>query len=278
MSFSFMFWNVERFAGGAERTDEVQAHIESLNPDLLCLCEIRDKVALRSLLMNQLTSYDFAVTDGAQEIELLTGWRRGAFEQILFTQRREFKAENNRLRPGSLATVKHDGDYFNFLFLHTDSGTSFRDYNNRLEMYDKIWSLKEKLDLITEGGRAKFVTLGDLNTMGKRASGGFPAIIASQEIQDLQNDAAAAGMRMLSKTHDHTLAWKKRASEPQYRLSNLDHVLASSDLQFKQVSGATGPAAEVRVEGWNHLDLDDPQGKHFVEEISDHCALYCELQ
>ena len=47
-------------------------------------------------------------------------------------------------------------------------------------------------------------------------------------------------------------------------------------LQFNQISGPTGPAAEVRVDGWNHLQ--NSAREEFIEEISDHCAIYCELQ
>lgn len=275
MSFSFMFWNVERFAGGADRTADVSDHIKGLDPDLFCLCEIQDKVALRSLLMEQLTEYDFAVTDGAEGIELLTGWRKNTFDQVLFTQRREFKAGSKNLRPGALASVRHGGVYYNFLFLHTDSGVSFKDYNNRLEMYDKIWSLQETLLTLSGDGNARFVAMGDLNTMGRKASGQFPAISAEQEILDLVTDADAVDMKLLSKTHDSTLAWKRYSNETEYRLSNLDHVLATSDLQFAQVQGASGPSAEVRVEGWNNLEGDAQVD--FIEEVSDHCALYCEL-
>ena len=272
--FSFMFWNVENFIGGTERTAEVQAHIQCLNPDLFCLCEIQDKVALRSLLMEGLVNYDFAVTDSAGRIELLTGWRRGFFDQVLFTQRREFKADSTWLRPGSLATVKYNDDYFNFLFLHTDSGVKSADYKNRQAMYGKIWNLKKKLDGITNDN-ANFITLGDLNTMGRRAYGRSAAISAETEIQDLENDAAKAGMGMLSKTYHSTLAWKKKGTK-RYSFANLDHVLATKNLRFNEVYDNNGQRAEVRVDGWHYLN--GSQRTEFIEHISDHCSLYAELQ
>ena len=274
--FSFMFWNVENFYGKAKRTDKVYKHIDCLNPDLFCLCEIKDKAALRSLLMERLTDYDFAVTDGAEGIELLTGWRRGFFNQVLFTQRREFKGDSAWLRPGSLATVNYKGNYFNFLFLHTHSGTDSRAYNNRRDMYRKIWKLKKKLDEITNGGNANFITLGDLNTMGRRADGRSRAISAEEEIKDLQDAAAKVDMRMLSKTHNLTLAWKRRKDEDKYRFSNVDHVLATKSLRFNKVSSNTEQKAEVRVDGWNRLE--DPERTKFIKCISDHCSLYAELK
>ncbi len=52
--FSVMFWNVERFGiPSEERLDQVANHIQGLNPDLLCLCEVQDKPTLRSLLMDK---------------------------------------------------------------------------------------------------------------------------------------------------------------------------------------------------------------------------------
>ncbi len=64
MKFSVLFWNVENFGrhlGGDDpdpeshriRVEKVEEHIRSLDPDLFCLCEIKDKVALRSLLIDR---------------------------------------------------------------------------------------------------------------------------------------------------------------------------------------------------------------------------------
>ena len=279
MKFSVMFWNVENFGKSLEgrspdpdrfkeRVDQVEAHIRNLDPDLIGLSEIRDKVALRNLLMDRLSDYDFAVTDGAQGIELLAGWRKGKFQQVLFTQRREFKAGSNNLRPGSLASVKFDDEFFNFLFLHTDSGTKKRDYENRQEMFEKIWTLREKFDDIS-GGQSNFVVLGDLNTMGRRKIGTFAKITGQEEIDELADDAGDNGMKMLSKTHDKT--WRGSFE------SNLDHALSSTNLQFERLVNATSSSAqEISVDGWNHLDGQDRDD--FADNISDHCSLFCKIK
>ena len=105
MGFSIMFWNVENFGTSdlsEERVNRVASHIEFLNPDLFCLCEIQNKDALRMLLTDRLKDYDFAITDGVGRIELLTGWKRGKFQQVLFTQRYRFQVDNPHLRPGAL--------------------------------------------------------------------------------------------------------------------------------------------------------------------------------
>ena len=104
-NFSVMFWNVENLGRSLEgkrpdskrfksRVERVADHIRELNPDVFGLAEIMDKVAMRSLLTDKLNDYNFAITDGANGIELLSGWKRNTFEQVLFTQRREFKAGN----------------------------------------------------------------------------------------------------------------------------------------------------------------------------------------
>lgn len=270
-----MFWNVERFKGDQDRTEDVAKHIRDLDPDVFCLCEVQDKAALRNLLMDTFTDYDFSVTDGRQGIELMTGWRRGMFDQFLFTQRREFKAGSENLRPGALSSIRVNGEYLNVLFLHTDSGTAFSDYRNRLDMYDKIWSLKSTLDGITPGGNARLLVMADANTMGKRASGNFPAVTAEEEITELNRDAQQVGMQLLDKSHDITLAWKRHPNEPDYRLSNLDHVIASDNLTFAPLQPPTGQSAPVRVDGWVHLNGADRE--NFIEEISDHCSILVDV-
>lgn len=78
MKFSVLFWNVENFGSllqgqnpnsqaFQQRVQSVYNHIHGLNPDLFGLCEIKDKVALRNLLMAKLDDYAFGVTDGVEE-------------------------------------------------------------------------------------------------------------------------------------------------------------------------------------------------------------------
>lgn len=270
MSIKALFWNVENFLGGNVRTQRVEAHIRQFDPDVFCLCEIKDKVALRSLLLERFTDYDFAITDGRQGIELLTAFRRNFFEQSLFTQRREFKAGNEHMRPGAFITLLKSGVRYNLLFLHTDSGTGIKDYNNRQEMFEKIWKLKDRLDDINDND-TRLLVMGDENTMGRSRSGGFDAISAEKEISDLQSDAQENGMDLLVKSHEHTLAWKRRPSEAEYRLSNLDHALATDNLEFEDLSNQSGNTAKVSVDGWVHLN--DTDKTEFIEEVADHCSI-----
>ena len=322
-TFSAMFWNVERFGrklGGknpdpeahAKRVKKVAKHIKGLNPDLFCLCEIYDRAVLRRLLMHELTDYDFAVTDGGGDIELVTAWKRGTFKQVIFAQRVKFQAGNEDLRPGALASVRFGGEWFNFLFLHLKSGSLCSAYKLRKKMFEKIWALKGRLDSIhkdelrdgasdngassnsgvsadgasdngASSNGAKFVVMGDLNTMGRSDCAYKDDISADEELQQLEKDAESKGMRRLPKTHRITWAGSSRFKE-----ANLDHVLATkNNIRFQgqdeekdvptiPATGGETVEAEVRVSGWNTLKNDEDR-QEFIDNISDHSSLFCEI-
>ena len=276
MDFSVMFWNVENFGIGTKSDQEsakkVADHIKNLDPDLFCLCEIWNKEALRLLLTDELSGYDFAVTDGKGNIELLTGWRRGDLQQILFTQRRQFRADNLDLRPGALTSVKFNDEFFNFLFLHTKAKSDSRAYNYRQAMFRKIWNLKGKLDEFSGGDdQAKFIVMGDLNTVGQRGSRSRSnAISAERELKTLIEDANENGMRMLPKTHENT--WRGKLNG-EMKESNLDNVLATGNVSFH--SFQDGEQQEVLVSGWN--GLGEQERDEFIEDLSDHSALFCKV-
>jgi len=266
MAIRVLFWNIENFFGDdTTRAQKVVDHVRRTNPDVVGFSEIKDKAALRSILQSNLSDYDFGITDGKEGIELLAGWKRGEFGQTLYTQRREFKVGNPDLRPGSLLSVDHGGSIFNFLFLHTDSGTKDKDYNNRQDMFEKIWAMRERLTEI-EGQASHFAVLGDLNTMGKGRRGGAPAISAEQEITNLKDDAQSAGMRLLDKSHSNT--WARVNVDGKITLkSNLDHVIVSDTLSVEGNDVAT-------VRGWVDVE-SDAERLDFVEKISDHCSVEC---
>ena len=265
MPIRVLFWNIEKFRGDdPDRAQRVVDHVRETDPDIIGFSEITDKAALRSILQSSLADYDFGITDGVEQIELLAGWRRGGFGQALFTQRREFKADNPWLRPGSLLSVMRDDRFYNFLFLHTDSGRKNKDYNNRQDMFEKIWAMRQRLNQI-EGQDSNFLAIGDLNTMGRNARSGAAEITADQEIANLAQDARQAGMELLDKTHPDTWA-EVRSNGSIKRASNLDHVIAASHLEIAD------NIATVR--GWVEAG-SDAERKTFVETISDHCSVEC---
>jgi len=263
MGFSFLVWNVERFNYSPQRVRAVGQLIKSHDPDVFGILEFLAKDAARVLVRStDFRPYDFAFTDSAQGIEILVGWKRKKFRQVLYTQRRELQVGNARLRPGGLLSVleANNAPFTNLLFLHTDSGTDAQAYRNRQKMFEKIWSMKSALEKL-QPGRPRFVVLGDLNTMGRKQGPD-----AAAEIAQLGVDAAHHGMRILSKTHPHT--WSSDGEKK----SNLDHVIASADLHFKTQQPAP---AEVVVDGW--VNRAGEARTNFVKNISDHCLLFAEV-
>lgn len=267
MDIKVIFWNIENFYGtDPARAAQVVEHIRNANPDVVGFSEIKDKAALRSILQNSLQDYDFGITDGRQGIELLAGWRRGTFGQALFTQRREFKADNPHLRPASLLSLKCGPKFLNIAFLHMDSGTKTTDYDNRQDMFEKCWSLKKTFDDL-EDDNTHFMIMGDLNTMGRAARAGIPAISGAEEIANLAADASAHGMALLSKNEPAT--WADVSSSGRLkRSSDLDHAIATTNIAFAPVS----PSKQVAVRGWNQM-TSDADRLNFVENISDHSSV-----
>lgn len=264
MPFRALFWNIEDFAGGAKRTRDVVDHIRQTDPDIIGICEVRNKDALREMIRDDFSDFDFAITDGQQEVELAVGWRRGMFEHAIFTQRREFKASNPDLRPGALLTVRDGGAPFHLLFLHADSGRKLTDYANRQEVFDHVWSLKAALDRI-EGDDARLIVMGDLNTMGHDAKGKTKALHGMDEIREVDRRANKKGMNLLNKSHTDTFL---QVNDGKIKFAaNLDHVLISHSVSLGKIGNA-----RVLVRGWvdGSTDFDKTD---FVDHVSDHCSV-----
>lgn len=268
MAFKVQFWNIENFTDDdPTRIELVANHILATSPDIVGFSEIKDKNALRTVLFERLSDYDFGITDGDQQIELVAGWKRGVFGQALFTQRREFKAGNTHLRPGSLLSIQRSGTFYNFLFLHTDSGRKHRDYQNRQDMFERMWDLRERLSQIEETN-SRFIIMGDLNTMGRSAAGQAPEISGDDEVAALTADAQNHGMVLLAKDHPFTWADVDETGAI-VRQSNLDHAIVSDSVTL-----ASNIAA---VRGWPELS-NDAERFTFVEHISDHASVEIDIE
>lgn len=276
MGYSFLVWNVEHFQARPDRIEKVDKLIEHFKPDVFGILEFQAKDVARSLVQKFFGEYDFAFTDSKLAIEILVGWKRGEFRQVIYTQRREFQAGNINLRPGGLLSFRQEGSevFDNLLFLHTDSGTEDEDYKNRQTMFEKIWHMKSAIEgLPAQQGQARFIVLGDLNTMGrKKLSNSRPTIYARHEIEQLRLAAQNAGMRVLTKSHERT--WSTPSGSQK---SELDHVIASTDLQFVQKTSQDAETSpfEIEVHGWNKLS--GHERRDFIKNISDHCALFGEV-
>ena len=78
------------------------------------------------------------------------------------TQRDELQSKVPTLRPGALATLRHGGEDYSFLFLHPKSFDQPRDWGLRDDMFAHTASLKRKLDKAAGvDRRANFIVMGD---------------------------------------------------------------------------------------------------------------------
>ena len=277
--FSFLSWNIRHFKGGQPRLDEVDAFIASLDPDIFGLIEYQGKSGIRELMVHRFPEYDFAVTDSTGNLEVVVGFRRDHFDQVVWTQKRTFNDVKRRLRPGALISVRLGGEFYNLLFLHSDSGTREIDYKNRQKVFKKVWKLNAALKKRSATGKSNLIVLGDLNTMGKGRT-----ISGASEIRKLEREANKAGLRILSK--DWPTTWSQWGTGPRgdrkklkvselgdLKTSNLDHVIAANELQFVP-KGDNGE--DIHVKGWRQLDGVDKI--NFLWSLSDHCGVFGDLQ
>lgn len=275
MGFSVLCWNIEKFNDSKpERIQAVADAIRTHDPDVIGILEFLAKDAARRLVRDFFPDHDFAFTDSKMSIEILVGWRRSKFGQVLYTQRRELQAGSENLRPGGLLCVREKGaaQFHNMLFLHTDSGVTAREYETRRTMFSKIFSLNKALQALHEQqGKSRFIALGDLNTMGRVIAPNVTPITEAQEIAQLVTAAGKAGMQLLPKSAPKT--WSSPTGS---RKSNLDHVLASNDLNFKTQGTVGGQPVKVLVDGW--VNMSGAARRTFIETISDHSMLFVEIE
>jgi Exonuclease III len=269
-AFSIVSWNVEHFKDGApQRVDRVVEFLKKQKPDVFAIYEVEGKEVFSSMV-GKLTGYSFHITEGPQTQEILVGVKSGL--TAFFTQKLEFKTGNTYLRPGALLTVTVSGRNYSLLFLHTKSSNAPVGLGIRDDMFRRAFDFRKTLDKASAaagaGGKANFIFMGDLNTMGMK----YPfdkAIKAPLELQKLDADAAKVKMRRLTKTCPAT--WSNGSSSS-IKPSDLDHVVAADHLKFKKFSGA-----DVDCRGWTSLATTAEQDK-WIKDYSDHTLLYMELQ
>ena len=266
-AFSLASWNVEHFRGKPARVERVIDFLNEQNPDVFALLEVEGKEVCGTL-MSRMPGYQFHITEGPQVQEVLVGVKRGF--TAFFTQKVAFKTGNTFLRPGALLALTIDGEQYSILFLHTKSGGDPIGLGIRDEQFQRAFKFKKKvLDRAAGGaGKANFLFLGDLNTMGM----GYPFdkdIDADIELQKLDRDAGKVKMRRLTKTHPHTW-WNGPRSR--YKPSDLDHVVASTHLRFKRTKGA-----DIDVRGWPQLETLGEQGV-WIKDYSDHGLLFLTVE
>jgi len=123
---------------------------------------------------------------------------------------------------------------------------------------------------LVQSGR--LLVLGDLNTMGlqfpkKRAAD--ERVSEAEEVEALGKFGSPVAVGMITKSHDETFNNGRL-------VSNLDHVLSSSNVRFKSLgTRPDGVTFQVRVVGWNQLT--GTARKNYIDNLSDHSALYVEV-
>jgi endonuclease/exonuclease/phosphatase family metal-dependent hydrolase len=274
--FSVAAWNVEHFRDDPSgvRVNRVVDFVAAQSPDVFALFEVEGATVFEAL-MSRMPQYTFQITEGPQTQEILVGVRKTL--SAFITQRIEFRSGTTHMRPGQLVSIKKDGKNYALLFLHLASGTNPRGMGLRDDMIERAFEFRKTLDKSEGGaGKARYLFLGDLNTMGLE----YPfdrSIEAQIEIQKADRYAKrkSIGMRRLAKTHEHT--WFN-GSGSRLPPSSLDHVYASENLTFRTFAPPGGGApVEVSVRGW--VDEATDAGKDaWIGKYSDHSLIFLEVR
>lgn len=272
--FSVASWNVEHFKDDPGRVGRVVEFMVRQKPDVFGLYEV-EGAAVFGELVKRMPGYTFQITEGLQTQEILIGVRKGLTAFI--TQRTEFRSGTTHMRPGQLVSVHVGGHNYCLLFLHLASGVEPRGMGLRDDMLGRALEFRRDLDKAAGGpGQARYLFLGDLNTMGLDYPFGR-AIDPAIELQKWDKEAARAkyaGMRRLVKTHD--ASWSN-GSASRIPDSNLDHVFASSNLKFRGFRRPVdGLSAEVALRGWPEAATLAGRDA-WIRDYSDHALMYFEL-
>ena len=263
-AFSLASWNVEHFKDDKSRIGRVVGFLEKQNPDVFALYEVEGKEVF-SQFTRQMPGYQFHITEGPQVQETLVGVRRTL--TAFFTQKVEYKSGIKVLRPGALLTVTVEGEDYSILFLHTKSSSLPIGLGIRDDQFGRALKFKKLLDGLAKG-KANFLFLGDLNTMGMR----YPFekdIDPDLELKKLDLEAKKLGMRRLTKNKPYTW-WNGPGSH--FKPGDLDHVVASDQLEFKPFD-----AADIDLRGWPALENESKQAE-WIKSHSDHALLYLVIE
>jgi hypothetical protein len=265
-AFSVASWNVEHFKQGPERIKRIIDFMNCQTPDVFALYEVEGSEVFQSLV-SQMHNYTFHITEGPQVQEILLGVRHGL--TAFFTQKLEFKGGVTTLRPGALLTITISNTHYPLLFLHTASGNNPRGLGLRDDMLIRACKFRKVLDKAGGDGRANYIFLGDLNTMGMvyhYVKG--KNISPDDELTKLDRQAKRYDMRFLKKDVPATWSNGSTSSIPP---SNLDHVIAANHLRFTPFGDA-----EVSARGWPKEPTPAEQDQ-WIHEYSDHALLYFEV-
>ena len=269
-AFSVASWNVEHFGKNSKKSRPIGPIIKYLadqKADIVAIYEVESRSVYRPMV-EDMPGYQFHITEGPQMQEILIGIKNGISAYV--TQRLTFKAGQATLRPGVLVSVRVAGKFYPLLFLHLKSSPDPKGFGLRDDMMRRALDFRKALDKAAGGsGKANYIFMGDLNTMGLDYPFKEHDIPAASEIKELNRRTKYRKMRILDKTTPHTW-WN--GSKSKYPPSNLDHVVAADHLKFKSFSGA-----QVKVRGWPEKSTD-AQKDAWIAKYSDHGLLFFEVQ
>ena len=212
-AFSVASWNVEHFSDDPERVNRVVEFLKAQKPDVFGLYEVEGRTVFDAL-RTKMPNYVFQITEGPQTQEILVGVRNTI--SAFITQKIEFRAGTTHMRPGQLVTVTKRNVTYMLLFLHLSSGTNPRGMGLRDDMLERAFEFRKVLDKASGGtGKARYLFLGDLNTMGLE----YPFdrdIDPTLELRkwDRYGVRKSIGMRRLEKTHPRELVQRQQVVAP----------------------------------------------------------------
>jgi len=246
----------------AGRVQRVVDLLKDEQPDIFALMEVQGSTVYQAMV-SAFPGWSFAITEGKQVQEILIGWRSGL--TAFMTQRNEFRRGNLSLRPAALLTVSgtQGRGPLSMLFSHLKSFPTPEGYGLRDGMIGNARSLKKAIDKGTDD-TARFVLLGDLNTMGLNLTFSPNDLSADEEIARIDRILGARDLHRMPKTHPATF---NNGSGSTYPPADLDHVYASGNCDIADVNGA-----KVRVAGWAEESTVAKQDK-WIDEFSDHAPL-----
>jgi hypothetical protein len=265
-TLSFASWNVEHFTSDPARCTETVNFIKESDPDIFGLFEVNSKDVFHWFI-NLMPTHSFFISESIVSINTLIGIRREY--PVFITQRDELKSKMPTLRPGVIATVKGNAGLYTFLYVHLKSFQEPRSFGLRDDMFEHILNLKTRLDKAENGRNARFISLGDFNTMGMNLTYSDKDIDENGEIARILDKGKRRGMILARKTASAT--WWNGSGTSGTNSSDLDHVLYSESVALRDQGNA-----KIDVRGWPRIP-DEAGKRAFVSTMSDHAMLYGEI-
>jgi len=270
MSIRIVSFNMKHFKGRKSRVEHLVDYLRApnVNADIIGIYEVTGK-AVYACLSREMSSHIWVQSDhpddgfkgGRESQKILVGIRRTY--PAFFSLRSEFRTYNPYLRPGVFVTVKTPSDVdVSLLFLHLKSHSTAEGLGTRQKQFKSLLKLGKKVP--------NFIALGDFNTLGMDYPY-VPDVEPEHELRWLDGRLNSRGLQRLKKTVSFT--WSPDPDSRTYPRADIDHVIASKNLDFTQWR----PGVHVRVDGPNEGTSDDKIRK-WRDDYSDHSALYMELK